>query len=304
LANTGFESPSLAGSYQYAPAGAAWTFSGGAGITGNGNAFTGGNASAPEGVQVAFIQGPGSVAQSTTLAAGQYTISLQASQRGNMQSGTQIVVVQVDGAAVGQFLPPGAGYSAYQTPTFTIAGGGNHTISLSGGGSGSDFTAFVDSVVLNAASSGFTNAGFETPGLVGSYQYLPSGAAWTFTGGAGITGNGNAFTVGNGNAPDGVQVAFIQGSGSSIAQTVTLAAGQRSLSLQAAQRGNSQFGVQVLLLQVDGVTVGQFQPPSTSYTSFQTAPFSIVTAGSHSVSVTGVGTGSDFTAFFDSLTVQ
>ncbi|MBK7743710.1 MAG: fibronectin type III domain-containing protein [Betaproteobacteria bacterium] len=56
FANLGFEAPSLAGGFQYAPGGVGWVFSGNTGITGNGNAFTSGNPAAPEGVQVAFVQ--------------------------------------------------------------------------------------------------------------------------------------------------------------------------------------------------------------------------------------------------------
>lgn len=80
------------------------------------------------------------------MTAGQYTLSLQAAQRGNFQSGTQIVRVAVDGVNVGQYQPAGISYTVYQTPQFTVASSGNHTITLSGAGSGNDFTAFVDNV--------------------------------------------------------------------------------------------------------------------------------------------------------------
>jgi len=68
------------------------------------------------------------------------------------------------------------------------------------------------------AAAGLTNGGFETPSLAGGYQYAPPGATWVFSGGAGISGNGTAFTSGNPPAPEGVQVAFLQGSGQ-VAQT-------------------------------------------------------------------------------------
>lgn len=149
FANLGFEVPPLAGSYQYGPSGAAWTFSPSAGITGNGNAFTGGNPVAPEGMQAGFIQGPGRIGQRATLGAGQYVVSFRAAQRGGYQLGTQAIAVVVDGITVGQFSPPGTAYSPYQTPAFTVANSGAHALELVGIGSGgADFTAFIDSVQI------------------------------------------------------------------------------------------------------------------------------------------------------------
>src|SRR5439155_10286873 len=70
------------------------------------------------------------------------------------------------------------------------------------------------------------NSGFETPALgsgASAYQYHPTGSGWTFSpnggfdsngvivGGAGITGNNSGFTSGNPSAPEGGQVAFLQG---------------------------------------------------------------------------------------------
>ena len=52
---------------------------------------------------------------------------------------------------------------------------------------------------------------------------------------AGVSSNGSAFTSGNPNAPDGSQVAFLQGTGS-MSQSVYLDAGTYSLSFLAAQR--------------------------------------------------------------------
>jgi len=303
FSNGGFESPNLAGAYQYSPSGAAWVFTA-AGITGNSNAFTSGNSAAPEGSQVGFLQGHGVVAQTANLNAGSYTLSFQSAQRGNYQVGTQIVLVQLDGATVGQYQPPGTAYSGYTTPAFTVASSGSHTISLVGAGSGTDFTAFIDDVRLNAASTpALGNSGFETPNLAGAYQYSPSGATWVFTAGAGITGNGNAFTSGNGAAPEGSQVGFLQGNGM-VAQTVNLAAGSHTLSFQSAQRGNHQIGTQVVLVQLDGVTVGQYQPPGTAYSGYTTPAFTVASSGSHTISLVGAGSGSDFTAFVDDVRLQ
>ena len=98
-----------------------------------------------------------------------------------------------------------------------------------------------------------------------------------------------------------MQVAFLQSGGSQVAQTANIAAGTYTLSIRAAQRGNYQSGTQVLQVLVDGVPVGQYQPPSTAYTNYQTPAFTIATTGSHTLSLAGIGTGSDFTAFVDDV---
>jgi len=49
------------------------------------------------------------------------------------------------------------------------------------------------------------------------------------------------------------------------------------------------------------VTVGQYQPPNISYTNYETPAFTIATSGNHTVTLTGVGTGTDFTAFVDDV---
>jgi hypothetical protein len=42
-------------------------------------------------------------------------------------------------------------YTTYQTPAFSVAASGSHTVSLSGIGSGADFTAFVDNASITPA---------------------------------------------------------------------------------------------------------------------------------------------------------
>lgn len=302
--NESFEAPDLAGGYQYGPAGATWAFSGGSGISGTGTAFTSGNPPAPQGSQVAFLQGASAqISQTLRLTAGTYTLNLRAAQRGNYQLGNQILLLQVGGATVGQYQPPDTSYSGYQTQPFVIPSTGDYAISVIGIGSGSDFTAFVDDVRLSdvAATTAFRNSGFETPGIGAAYQYSPSGAAWLFNGDSGITGNANAFTSGNPGAPEGSQVAFLQGASAQVIQTVTMAAGSHTISLSAAQRGNYQLGTQVLRVQVGGITVGEFAPSGTSFVSYQSGVFTTPTTGDYTVSVLGVGSGSDFTAFIDDV---
>src|SRR5436190_5035295 len=101
------------------------------------------------------------------------------------------------------------------------------------------------------------DSGFETPSIGtgwNAYQYDPSGTAWTFAGGAGVAGNFSALNSGTngGYAPEGTQVAFLQGAGSSISQSInTPTAGSYAVSFWASQRyGNAS--VQSIGVLVDG----------------------------------------------------
>jgi hypothetical protein len=306
-----FETPPVGtgtyNSFQYHPA-SAWTFSTYAGVAGNGSGFTAGNPAAPDGTQVAFLQGPSSASQSFPFLAGTYSISFLAAQRANYQYSSQTVQVQVDGTAVGTFTPAGTSYAAYNTAGFTVTAGA-HTIAFVGtdpDGADRDNTAFIDQVRINRVLPVLQDPGFEMPpvgtGACNSFQYNPSGSLWTFDDSSGVAGNGSGFTGGNPDAPDGTQVAFLQGVGS-FSQSVTLAAGTYSISFSAAQRANFQYSSQTVQVQVDGTAVGTFTLGSASYAAYTTASFT-VTAGSHTLRFVGLdpdGADKDNTAFIDQV---
>jgi hypothetical protein len=140
----------VGGGFAYAPAGTPWSFSGGAGVAGNGSGFTSGNPAAPEGAQVGFLQQTGAFSQAVAgWAAGTYRISFDAAQRGNYQASQQDFEVLVDGAVVGTFTPAGPSYQGYTTATFTVAAG-VHTIAFQGlDSAGGDNTAFIDDVAIS-----------------------------------------------------------------------------------------------------------------------------------------------------------
>ena len=146
------------------------------------------------------------------------------------------------------------------------------------------------------------DAGFEQVQVgAGQFQYRPSGSPWTFTGDAGITANNSGFTAGNPPAPDGTQVAFLQGTGSFSQSVANVGAGTYRLSFQAAQRGNFQASRQDFRVLVDGVAVGTFTPAGTAYQQLTTAAFT-VGAGVHTVSFVGLDSaGGDNTAFLDNV---
>ena len=155
------------------------------------------------------------------------------------------------------------------------------------------------------------NFGFETPSL-STYAYAPSGAAWTFTAlsgtsGSGISANGSAFTSGNPNAPQGVQVAFLQGTGS-ISQTITglLAGAVYQVTFAAAQRDNiygAQTG-QTWELQVNGAAIGTYAPPESAQSYLDYAATFTASAGTQTLAFVGTdANGGDNTVFLDTVQV-
>ena len=298
LGDMGFEAPALgAGNFQYDPTGTIWTFSGGAGIAANGSGFTNGNPSAPQGTQVAFLQGKGSFSQSITLGAGNYQISFQAAQRAGNHQNFNILV---DGNSVGSFTPAGSSYALSSTSTFTLTSG-THTITFQGlDSAGGDSTALIDAVNLVPVAPVVANGGFESPGLGNGFQYRPTGAVWTFSGNAGEAGNHSGFTSNNPNAPQGTQVGFVQGTGS-FSQTITgWTAGIYQINFQAAQRAGNHQNFYVL---IDGNSMGNFTPSGSSYSSY-TVSTNFLTAGTHTITFQGVDSvGGDNTAFIDAVTI-
>ncbi len=303
LANGGFETPALAaGSYQYVPSGASWTFSGGSGIQSNGSAW--GAPAAPEGRQTAFLQGANAqITQTFTLAAGSYSVSFYAARRA-YQGEAQPVQIAIDGTAVGSPISPvDTNFALYTSAVFTV-GAGNHTLQLTSTNGDGDNSSFVDAVTVNPATSttALANGGFETPSLAaGSYQYVPSGAGWTFSGGSGIQSNDSAW--GAPAAPEGRQTAFLQGANAQITQTVSLAAGSYGVSFYAARRAY-QGGAQPIQITVDGIAVGSpISPVDTNFALYSSAVFT-VGAGNHTLQLTSTNGNGDNSSFVDAVTLN
>ena len=151
VAGFGFETPSIgSGNYSYNPSGGFWTFSGasgnGSGIVANGSGFS--NPNAPEGVQAAFVQSNGVIAQVLSgFAPGtSYTITYSAAQRsGASQNGGESWNVAIDGNVIKANTPGATYYTAY-TATFT-ATAMTHTLAFVGTDlAGGDNTVFIDNV--------------------------------------------------------------------------------------------------------------------------------------------------------------
>src|SRR5262249_8781436 len=117
----------------------------------------------------------------------------------------------------------------------------------------------------------------------------------------GVAGNGSGFTAGNPSAPQGTQVGFLQGAGSTISQAINFAVGTYTIGFQAAQRGNYQASSQTVAGLLDRSVIGTFTPSNPSYASYSPAAFS-VTAGAHTITFKGLNpNGSDNTAFVDQV---
>jgi len=183
--------------------------------------------------------------------------------------------------------------------------------------------ALLGGLGLAAAPAGAQtvgNSGFETPNLDSgpdAYRYSDDIAGqgapifsdsenaqtvWAFSGNSGISGNGTKFTSGNPNAPEGTQVAFLQNTGS-FSQTISgFTDGIYSFSFEAAQRGN--FGdAQDFMVSLDGTSIGSFAPESFAYEAMTTDSVA-VTAGSHTLTFTGMNEMDDHTAFIDAVSVS
>jgi hypothetical protein len=304
----GFEQPPVgtgSSAYQYDPTGAPWTYTGIAGVVGNGSAF--GDPTAPQGTQAAFLQmGGGSISQSVNFqAGGTYAITFMAAQRANNH---QTFNVLFDGDVVGIFENFNSNtYVPLSTDAFS-ASPGSHTITIEGTNlAGGDNTVFIDQTGISQVSPPvFSDPGFEQPPVgSGAYQFDPTGAPWTYSGPAGLVGNGSAY--GNSAAPEGNQAAFLQNAGGTISQSITFATGGNyTISFLAAQRLNNHQTFEVLL---DGTVVGIFDNfNSPNYTRLTTDSFA-VTPGTHTITFEGTDldaniNNGDNTIFIDQAAIN
>lgn len=301
----GFETPALTpGTFQYAPAGTPWTYSGGAGVASNNSPFTAANGPAPQGTQVAFVQGNAFFRQPATFTAGTYVLTFNAAQRANIPS-IQTLQVLVDGQIVGSFDNlSGPAYVSLVTSTFTVTEG-NHTITFQGTNLfGGDNTLLIDLIAGVQQAGSLNDNGFEIPALnPGNFKYNPTGTPWTFTGTAGVSANSSSFTNGNPPAPQGAQVAFLQQQGS-VSQAVQLPFGTFTISFSAAQRGG-QASRQTWQLRVDGNVVGTYDSVvGTAYSQQLSSSFSAA-AGLHTIAFVGTNrNGGDATVLIDQVFIQ
>ncbi|HAS41278.1 MAG TPA: hypothetical protein DCS93_12405 [Microscillaceae bacterium] len=145
-----FETPNLAyKQFQYRPTSSTWTFTGSSGISDNKSGFTGGNANAPSGSQVLFLQNISKSQKTIQIATtGAYRIRFYAAQRTWFNTGQgQSVRVSLDQNALPEIRPVNSQYQIYRTAIWWLTAG-SHTLSFEGTATTGDQTAFVDDIRL------------------------------------------------------------------------------------------------------------------------------------------------------------
>jgi len=329
VGNNSFETPALGpGNFAYDInlTGTTWTFPSGqghgsTGISANNSGFTGANPPAPDGGQVAFVNGMDTISQTIPgwQAGPIYTLSFDAAQRGEVNSTPERFEVLLDGTVLGTYTPTGTQYQPYAVSFST--GAGPHSIAFVGQLDSQiygDNTAFIDNVQLSqsdivVAPSGpvVGNNSFETPALgPGNFAYdiNLTGTTWTFAsaqghGSTGISANNSGFTGANPPAPDGGQVAWVNGM-DTISQTIPgwQAGITYTLTFAAAQRGENNTTPERFNVMLDNQILDVYSPSGTSYqdhsVSFSTS------AGSHTLAFAGLLDSQiygDNTAFIDNV---
>jgi hypothetical protein len=159
--NSGFETPKVS-TFQYNPSGASWTFTAqagnnGSGITPNGTLFNSSNPSAPEGVQVAFLQSTSTISQAISgfVPGAKYAVTFSAAQRASQyQQSRQTWDLKVDNTVVASYAPPATATSYVDYTTNFTAAAVTHTLTFAGTDlAGGDNTVFLDNVRIAPAPS-------------------------------------------------------------------------------------------------------------------------------------------------------
>jgi hypothetical protein len=144
-----FENPPQNGGFAYAPSVTGVTFSGAAGIQGNGSGW--GFAAAPDGSQTGFLQTNGAAggsiafAVSGLTAGASYQARFYIAQRPNF--GVATVTVSFNGVAIGSFTPASSAFVQVTTGSFT-AGASTGTLTFSTSGGQGDSGTAIDAVAL------------------------------------------------------------------------------------------------------------------------------------------------------------
>jgi hypothetical protein len=175
------------------------------------------------------------------------------------------------------------------------------------------FAESANSIEAGATSSSsaivnIANPGFETPAIP-SFLYNPSGGSWTFSGasgnGSGAAANNSGFTQANPNAPEGVQVAFLQGS-SIISQALSGFVRGKTyvISFSGAQRTRATQLGQTWDVRIDGMTIGSFAPPQSAANYADYTVAFTASATTHTLAFVGTNmNGGDNTVFLDDVRI-
>jgi streptogramin lyase len=145
----------------------------------------------------------------------------------------------------------------------------------------------------------------DTPVGAGSYAVDPASPSWYFRGSSGISSNNSAITSGNPPAPDGNQVAFLQGSSDFYSRgAVGWPEGDYQISFDAAKGANgpNAVGLEVEFGGPGGEIIDTITLTSTNYEMYTTQLFFM--RPDWSMTFTFVGLGQSGTALIDNVSVQ
>jgi hypothetical protein len=295
VADGSFENPPQSGGYAYGPTVTGVTFTGYSGIAGNGSGW--GFPAAPDGGQVAFLQGTAGIAMSVSgLTPGSsYVVRFWIAPRPS--TGGTPVTVSFNGTALGTFVPPSASETV-TTAAFT-ATANTGTLSFATGAT-TDVSSAIDAVVIVAAPS-VADGSFEAPAQSGGWAMNPQVAGATFSGRAGVAGNGSAFAFAA--APDGGQVGWLQGWSSqngTIALNLTGLTPGATYSVRFSLAQRPGYGANPVTVSVGSSGLGTFTPASTSFAQVTTATFT-APAASATLTFTGAASAGDIDTAIDAV---
>ncbi|MDP9174256.1 MAG: Ig domain-containing protein, partial [Planctomycetota bacterium] len=238
---------------------------------------------------VGYVGAQGSISQTAYFPAGAYALRF----RSEAFQGASFQVL-VDGKSIDSFAPlydlnnPWYLVSHFwTTDTFPVTGG-QHTVTFTGLGNGTNtrLVSYIGDVHIVAAADAVP---------VPNYGFENGASSWNFGSNTGVQTNG---------AAQGSNVAYLTGTGA-ITQTFgNWPSGTYAISFEAAQASSGSNETFKVLIDGNDVGVGNFQPTQTGFTQFTTAPFP-VTAGPHTMTLTGTYTGSgSYTAYVDDIHIN
>lgn len=297
--------PQPAGGHQYNPPVTSASFAYNSGVAANGSAW---GFTAPSGSQVAFLQsGPHAAEISLTvsgLAVGaSYFVSFRIARRTGYDPVP--VTVTFDGAPLGVFTPASTAFSGVKTVAFVPTSPAG-TLRFTGIASGSDLSTGLDAVTVQALPPTLADASFEDP-TVATYQYGPAPTGTTFTSAAGVSRNGSVWNFAA--APDGSQVAFLQGSTAAITLTasgLTPGARYRIRFHLAARTGQAGVPLAVSFTDANNQTfaLGTLSPASSAFAQLTTPSAFTATGTTGTVKFAAQSVAGDQTSAIDGISLE